>query len=594
MSFRIRLVLISVLCLSLVPVLLAEDKPTEKKADEKKKPVEPRQALLEKAGYVAVPMTNDTEGLGFLVPVEIDKRKLALDLDTGAATSLDLAVAKEMKLELGPARPHYGLAGDGVAYLAQAPNLKLGSYELFDDLQNLPFEVFDRKAKKGSSSGIFGRNMMDPWGMVIDYPTGNLYLRSPIKAAMPKLAGVWKEKRRTEDGVERKPDEKTSLTWEFADERLKVTVNGTTTVHRIMLARDGEAYSSCFFDEKDIKKGGEVTAKFAGLFKTAGNKLTACLRLDFGKVQEIPTEFKAGKGSGLSLIEFEHTDPEFSKKKSIDPLRESLLKDNYIAVPMEQDMINTQRVVSARIGKEQVRLIVDTGCTAIAIDKKLAARLGAKEQNTLDMRTLTGITQGKLIELKSMTVGKYDTRSSWNMMQGVSIDLTGMNAKLKEIKVAPVDGLLGHLDLLNGSAIVDFHTDTLYLKPAHERLRPKLEGIWVGMTAELDGVKGPMDSRRESVQFKGDRMYITRNAVMTEYCYHVQDFGSYCRFGAYPPKADPMAEGFDYTEHWCFRLDGDEMQFLVIADPTKYKEGPVTFAAPKNSGLYLANFKRAK
>ena len=587
MLFCTRLPVLAVLSLMLVPLVWAEDKPADKK------PVDPRRALLEKAGYIAVPMTNDTEGLGFLVPAEIDKRKLALDLDTGAATSLDLAVAKEMKLQLGPARPHYGLAGDGVAYLAEVPNFKLGNYELFDDLQQLPFEVFDRKSKKSSSSGIFGRNMMEPWGMVIDYPTGNLYLRSPIKAAMPKLAGVWKEKRRTENGVERKADEKNSLTWEFADERLKVTINGTTTVHRIMLAPDGDAYSSCFFDEKDIKKSGEVTAKFAGVFKTAGNKLTACLRLDFGKVKEIPQVFKADKDSGLSLIEFEHSDPEFSKKKSIDPLREALLKDNYIAVPMEQDA-NTQRVVSARLGKEQVRLIVDTGCTAITLDKKLAAKLGAKEQSTLDLRTLTGVAQGKQIELKSMTVGKYDTRSSWNMMQGVSIDLTGMNAKLKEIKVAPVDGLLGHLDLLNGSAIIDFHTDTLYLKAAHERLQPLLSGIWVGMTAELDGMKGPLDSRRESVQFKGDRMYITRNGITIEYRYHVQDMGDYLRFGAFPPKADPLAEGFEYTEHWCFRLDGDTMQFLVIADPTKYKEGPVTFAAPKNSGLYLANFKRAK
>ena len=55
-----------------------------------------------------------------------------------------------------------------------------------------------------------------------------------------------------------------------------------------------------------------------------------------------------------------------------------------------------------------------------------------------------------------------------------------------------------------------------------------------------------------------------------------------------------MADGFEYTEHWCFRVNDDDLQFLVVADPTKYKEGPVTFAAPKNSGLYLANFKRAK
>ena len=103
---------------------------------------------------------------------------------------------------------------------------------------------------------------------------------------------------------------------------------------------------------------------------------------------------------------------------------------------------------------------------------------------------LGGKVKVEKVSLRGLTLGGYDTRRAWAVVYGQGFDLAGLNKVLAEQKRRPIQGLLGNLDLLNGSAVIDFGTNTLYLRPVKETVGPELEGKWVGVRYEFDGQRG--------------------------------------------------------------------------------------------------------
>ena len=114
--------------------------------------------------------------------------------------------------------------------------------------------------------------------------------------------------------------------------------------------------------------------------------MTACLALDNDKPKEIPTAFAAPKGSGYVLLELKRTAPD-AQKPPADPLRDLLLKDGYTAVRLDREP-DGWRMAAARVGRHDLRLVVDTGATVSAfdtagLDKWGAERLGEVEVDGL-------------------------------------------------------------------------------------------------------------------------------------------------------------------------------------------------------------------
>jgi Aspartyl protease len=479
------------------------------------------------------------------------------------------------------------------------PRLKLGSYELASDTNMLGAVAMDLAGQGNPEGGIIGRNVLDTWGSVVDVRTTTLYLGPPLKAVWPRLVGTWKATSSTVSGAARKLDEKKPITWEFTEEkvkeemreRVKITEDGKTTEYLILITPNTVGHSAVFVDVKDLDNKDGTFPKFAGIIKAEGNKMTACLVTDLAKSDQLPEEFAAPKDSPFTLIEFQHNDPEFGKKKLVDPLRELMVKDGYTAVPMERDE-TWQRFVTAKVGKETVRLMVDTGCTKSLLETKAAKKTGARELEATEVKTFTGKSSAKGFELRGITIGDYDTRKAWKNVEGGTMDLTAINAALTEKKMAPLQGMLGNVELLNGAAVIDFHNNVLYLKPLRDVLKPKLEGTWIGTNWELDGKKGTFPAGFETAEFKNGNMRLSREKTVQELAYHIQDEGAHFRLGAYDPKTDVLAADFKHINDFIIRVADDKLQFLMVVDPAKYKEGNITFAAPKNSGLYLIEYQR--
>ena len=79
---------------------------------------------------------------------------------------------------------------------------------------------------------------------------------------------------------------------------------------------------------------------------------------------------------------------------------------------------------------------------------------GAVRQGWLDADAMVRKVKVEEISLRGLTLGGYDTRRAWAVVNGVGFDLAGVNKALVEHKRRPLQGMLGNLDLLNGSVAI--------------------------------------------------------------------------------------------------------------------------------------------
>jgi hypothetical protein len=340
----------------------------------------------------------------------------------------------------------------------------------------------------------------------------------------------------------------------------------------------------------DPKEEGKLDPVFiaGGRVRVKDDTMTACLCLETDKPRNLPTGFDAPKGSGLVLLELKHTTPQ-DRKPLADPLRELLLKDGYTAVRMDRELDGKRRVI-ARTGQHDFRLLVDTGSSASMFDAAGLGKWGAKRLGATEGQAWRGKVKFEEVHLRGLTLGKFDTRSAWAVVYGGGLDLAELNKAAVAQKLKPIQGLLGNQDLLNGSAVMDFGTNTLYLRPVKETFGPQLEGKWVGVTWEYEGKKGRYKQGDSVVEFKGGRVRFADGAH--EWGFHLQDEGDCYRLGLFEPKTDELAESFKYSSGGLLKLTGGTLTLLIPRG--RVREEPTEFAAPKGSGLLLVDFERAK
>ncbi|MBX9585220.1 MAG: aspartyl protease family protein [Gemmataceae bacterium] len=583
-----RPLLVVLVAVLLGPPVRAEDKPAPK-------PDDARRAALLKAGYVAVPLALDPNAIVSVV-CTVGTEKVKFLVDTGRPdTLLDLKVAKRLKLELGRKDRGGGLGGNFAGRTVQLPGLVIGGHDTRTDFNRFSALAGDlsQLGDAGDVGGVLGFGALDPYAAVIDYPGRTLYLRPPLKTAWPRLAGTWAVTSWQEDEAARKLDPKAPPTLTFADNRLKLTDGGTTREFGIHLMPEDGADTLLLFDPKEEGKP-DVTYTAGGLVKTAGGTMTACLFLDHTKLRMPPTEFAAPKGSGLVLLELKDTGPAGKRPAPVDPLRELLTKDGFTAVPLVREP-DGERVVAARVGTHDLRLVLDTGRNISQFDPAGLKKWGAKPAG--EARAVGGEEMAQIFQLRGLQVGGYDTRRGWNVSQCGDADLTQANKTRARDKLPPLDGLLANLDLRKGSAVVDLRGNALYLRPGRDVLGPQVAGKWTEVSRCEEGKARPVpagDPDAITVEFKGGRVRLTQGKDVEEYVVHADDAGGFYFLGLLDPKQDELAGDAEYVEGGLLQLADGKLRLLLVTGP----DGgaiPNEFAAPKKgSGLTLYEFVRAK
>ena len=426
---------------------------------------------------------------------------------------------------------------------------------------------------------------LDSWSAIVDFPDRALYLRPPLATVWPQLAGAWAVTSWQSEGAARKFDAKTAPTFTFADRRLKLTDGGET---REFALRYAPSFAGDCIGMFDPKQDGNAEPEFeaGGRIKVKDGVMTLCLNL--GKGKDFPAGFSAPKGSGYVLLELKRTS---DAQKPSDPLRDQLLKEGYTAVPLDREPDGT-RMTAGRVGEHDLRLMVDTGATVTAFDTALLNKLGAKRMGATEGHAWTGKVKGEMVGFRGLRIGGYDTRRAWVAGYGAGFDLTGMNEFFTAQKRRPIQGLLGNFDLLNGSAVIDFGTNTLYLRPVRETLWPQLAGKWVGVAWESDGQQGKYAPGRAAIEFKDGKVRFTSSNGLDEYGFHLRDDGLAYQVGLFDPKADELAAGFKYASTGLLKVAGGTLTLVMQRD--QIRKEPTEFAAPAGSGLVLVEYERAK
>ena len=249
---------------------------------------DPLRAVLEKKGYVAVPLIEE-EGR-FTVECKIGTETCRLLLDTGAeSSSLDAALVKKLGLKHGDEVKFVGIGGIQKGHEVSLRGLLIGDFDTRNMANALPFRSVDLSAlnaardrrKHRRIEGVLGDGGLRLTSAVIDYPARTLYLRTPLASLWPEIEGRWVATGGQEDGRERKIDPKAPPRLEFKDRRLHLT-DGTKqyTFGLHVKPEVDRRYTLVFFDpEKELAK--ELLGYDAGgLLKVSGDKLTVCLVLD--------------------------------------------------------------------------------------------------------------------------------------------------------------------------------------------------------------------------------------------------------------------------------------------------------------------------
>ena len=250
------------------------------------------------------------------------------------------------------------------------------------------------------------------------------------------------------------------------------------------------------------------------------------------------------------------------------------------------------RFVLARIGNDHLRLMLRTGQTASAFDTAGLDKWGAVRLGKMQVDGLGNNATAEMLRLPGLRIGEYDTRQTWAVLNGHELNMAGLNVLLARQKRKPIQGVLGNFDLLNGSAVIDYGTNTLYLRPIKKAVEPQLEGKWVGAAWEFDGNKGKYAPGDAAVEFKNGRLRFVTKDGAADSEFHVRDMGDRYMLGLFDPKTDVLADGFMYSSTGAIRLADGKM--TLVMEKGQLRMAPIGFAAPKGSGLLLVEYVRAK
>ena len=121
-------------------------------------------------------------------------------------------------------------------------------------------------------------------------------------------------------------------------------------------------------------------------------------------------------------------------------------------------------VITARINGEKGSFILDTGASNSCVGFDVVEQFKLHAIDSMTLAAGAGATDmvTKVSHDNELSLGRWQTSE----FEIVIFDLTHVNTALKQHKSKPVDGIIGADILIKGDAIIDYSTQTLYLKRA--------------------------------------------------------------------------------------------------------------------------------
>ena len=570
---------------------------------------DPLRVVFEKKGYVAIPLTQEEKDEQFTVVCKSGTETFRMILDTGAEnSSLDIGLVNRLGLKHGDEVKTVGIGGNRKGVDVSLRGISIGAFDSRAMARALPFNAFDftvtntaqDQRKLPRIDGHLAHSTLWHTAAVIDYSTRTLYLRTPLDGLWPAIEGKWVAGSGQEDGKERKIDPNAPPRLEFKDRQFHLT-DGTKsyTLGLHVNKQPGEVhYAVALFDPKQ-QFAKELNYKAGGMLKVSGDKLTVCLCLDPATAKGMPDDFTAPAGSGRLLLEFRREKPRPGGKPvpAADPIRATLEKKGYVAVPLIQEDEGWGFIVECKSGTETRRMLLDTGAEVSVLDMSVVKKLGLKLERELTANGAGGTQAGVEVSLRGLTFGAFDTRATFNALGFAAIDLTAMNTVLREQrKLRPIDGLLGHLDLRHYGAVIDYSTRTLYLRKPIDSLWPEIEGKWVAVSGEEDGQERKIDAKAPpTLEFK-DRLFgLTYGGRLYRFPLHVKPEANNNYTLLFFDPAQEFATELDYKAGGLLKVSGDKLTLCLMLNPTRIRgKLPDDFKAPAGSGHLLLEFRREK
>lgn len=275
---------------------------------------DPLRTVLEKRGYVAVPLTEEEGGWGFIVGCKCGTEAARLLLDTGAEVSaLDASVVKKLGLKPGREVTGVGTGGELDGAEVSLRGLSLGDFDTRTTTDTITLAAFDfsamnnalvQRRKARPINGLLGQAHLRSYAAVIDYAAPALYLRTPLAGLWPAVEGRWVATEGQEDGRARPIDAAAPPRLEFKNRTLQLTDGKKQYRFGVHVLPVKNGHAMWLFDpEKELAK--ELDYQAVGILKVVDGRLTVCLCLDLATAAKgMPDDFKAPAGSGRLVLEF--------------------------------------------------------------------------------------------------------------------------------------------------------------------------------------------------------------------------------------------------------------------------------------------------
>jgi hypothetical protein len=121
-------------------------------------------------------------------------------------------------------------------------------------------------------------------------------------------------------------------------------------------------------------------------------------------------------------------------------------------------------LIKILINKKVAKVIIDTGASKTVFDKKRIKKFVKKKtfekHDSLSTGLGTSTMTSELVSIKKIKIGELEIVN----YKTILLDLSHVNHSYEQIKLKPVDGVLGSDLLLKYSAVIDYDKKILKLK----------------------------------------------------------------------------------------------------------------------------------
>ncbi len=287
--------------------------------------------------------------------------------------------------------------------------------------------------------------------------------------------------------------------------------------------------------------------------------------------------------------------PALVNKPVADPLRVMMENKGYVAIPLIQLEGDSGFLIECKSGAETFRMLLDTGATGIVMDTGLVKKLGLKHKMEVIGFDFAGSQKGAKVSVRGLSLGEFDSRTVANSTDIAAFDFTSVNSALEVRKVPRIDGLLGHTHLELYSAVIDYSTQTLYMRTPLRGLWPEIEGRWVATSGQEDGRERKIDPDNPlRLEFKDRRFHLTDKVVDILYGMHVRPDKDFYTVSFFDPEEE-LAKELNYKAGTLLKVKDGKLTLCLCLSPAVAKGVfPSDFKAPAGSGHIVLEFRRDK